>query len=150
VTTSAPPGCDAPPPADPVPPRACENPTPGYQVSMDQPSGWIVCENGGGHRETAVACVNPTECATDGDCAEGQICECGGNASMCIEAHCTTDADCQEGYHCWRNVADVACDSPFDRCRVEPCVQDGTVCELCEYDPTVCAMTCIDYGPCTA
>ena len=142
-------GCGAPPPADPVAPIPCDNPQPASQVSADVPSGWIRCDNAMAHRESALECESPTDCTTDADCAEGEICECAGASSTCITAYCSTDADCGDGYHCWRFNGLVSCDGPHDRCRVEPCVVDGTVCENCEYDPSICAMTCIDYGPCT-
>jgi hypothetical protein len=144
-TTAA--GCDAEPPANPVPPEICENPQPLSQGEML--SGWILCNGGTRHREASIACETPTDCETDADCGAGQICECSGASSTCITAYCTTNADCLAGYHCWRWHDVVACDGPHDRCRVEPCLNDGSVCEICEYQPSTCAMGCVDHGSCT-
>jgi hypothetical protein len=143
TTTTPPAACGADPPSNPVAPQPCTNPQPGPLA------GWISCDEGTRHRDAAVACDNPTDCTTDADCGDDAICDCAGNASTCVTAYCTSDADCLDGYHCWRWNGAVSCDGPFDRCRVEPCLSDGTTCENCEYDPTICAMTCVDYGPCT-
>jgi hypothetical protein len=48
-------------------------------------------------------------CASDDDCAEGRVCECGGVANGCVLAGCTTDADCGPRSLCIRTDYDDGC-----------------------------------------
>jgi hypothetical protein len=103
---------------------SCENPVP------VRDTGWVACDNGVLHRESAGACplppVAPTDCgdcfgapypwclpfgfatsicvpgcATDADCGPGAVCFCQGDApGRCVQATCTTDADCGDGSLC--------------------------------------------------
>lgn len=93
-------------------------------------TGWIQCDTGILHRESAGSCPLPTPmtltcgdcfgapnpwclatgfgtaecvqgCATDADCSGGAVCFCQGDwPGRCIAATCTTDADCGDGSLC--------------------------------------------------
>ncbi|MCA9706004.1 MAG: hypothetical protein KDK70_09175 [Myxococcales bacterium] len=75
-------------------------------------------------------------CATDADCAEDQVCACGGSApdypasTQCISAGCTTTADCgDQPCALGRNV--VSCgEDPVLGCRTEAdaCAPLGSEC----------------------
>jgi hypothetical protein len=66
-------------------------------------------------------------CATDADCAPGELCKCagvGGGVAECVPSDCTTTSDCSEGLCALsrrRGVCGdswvVACTTPNDECR---------------------------------
>ncbi len=81
-------------------------------------------------------------CQTDDDCADGQICRCGGDGlglyTECVQAGCTHDSDCPPGELCGLSP-DIcapggfltACTTPADLCSGDnecanpPCMFDG-------------------------
>jgi len=74
---------------------------------------------------TGCTTMQPPECETDADCAEGQVCENG----VCTDApapECETDADCAEGQVCEDGVC---IDAPAPECNTNADCAEGQVCE---------------------
>ena len=82
-------------------------------------------------------------CATDGDCADGQVCMCGGieggSASpRCIASNCSVSDDCDSkacGFAVFddgcASYATLTCRSDQDECRSDADCDDGTLLNHC-------------------
>jgi hypothetical protein len=109
-------------------------------------------------------------CATDGQCAAGDVCECGTadgtqgrTANQCLASGCVVDSDCGQGGTCsptWSTscgnrfgVVGYFCHTP-EQCTKGECANDsdcqgdgGSPEGYCAWDMTVSAWTC-EYGVC--
>ncbi|HEX6276113.1 MAG TPA: ferritin-like domain-containing protein [Polyangiaceae bacterium] len=68
-------------------------------------------------RDGEVAYVCYSGCATDADCDDGQICECGEFVGTCVEATCRSDGDCEAGFLCQSHDLAPGCDVPAYACQ---------------------------------
>jgi hypothetical protein len=94
----------------PATPMSCEDASGGGTCTVDadctdKPFG--TCQQDmifGGILEAGGTCSCVYGCQTDSDCADGEICRCGGDSlglyTECIQAGCTVDSDCPVGEIC--------------------------------------------------
>jgi len=74
-------------------------------------------------------------CRSDGDCASGQICECGDVMGRCVEAKCTGSASCG-GHDCVRAPLASGCTERYecitakDECYGDRDCDGGTRCAI--------------------
>ncbi len=89
-------------------------------------------------------------CATDDDCGQNQICECGSGAGRCVDSNCETDADCGQDLYCIRSVVDegcgqkveYSCQTASDECKTDSdCATGEPDFEVCGFDGSM--RTCL-------
>jgi len=114
-------------------------------------------------RVAAVAWLLPgcSECATDADCKDGQVCEAvpvaDGNSSQQCVLGCHDDAQCGDGQRCEPVVCVTApcpgqCTGGANECSGDSDCSSGSVCELstgCD-DPSICVPGCHEDSQCGA
>lgn len=82
-------------------------------------------------------------CATDADCAEGELCRCGAMTGSCVAATCRVDADCADGALCRQVITEhgfgcgqkisFQCQLPNDACSsASDCGPGGGLGERCQ------------------
>jgi hypothetical protein len=56
-------------------------------------------------------------CASDADCNQGSVCECGDFVGRCVSATCASDADCTPGFFCQTHDSLPGCTSQAYACQ---------------------------------
>jgi hypothetical protein len=98
-----------------------------------------------------------TGCASDADCDDGWICECGDFVGRCMIASCTSDADCTPGFFCQTHdrlpgcsILGYACQRPGDACGSDADCNAASKCSAGDHgdrERTCSPMTCISGRP---
>ncbi len=95
-------------------------------------------------------------CATDSDCAEGQVCEpgLGGDGTVCVDG-CHEDSQCDDGQQCTQPQCFTTpcpgyCEgNASGECSSDADCREGNVCETALSGDTVCVSGCRDNDGCS-
>ncbi len=115
--------------AEPVVPGGCEPDAPGNAGECRVDADCNAAAYGSCFKPLITGCECRYGCASDDDCAPGNICACAGvlNASQCVPSGCTDSTECGDGlcgFDSWADGCDerearMGCLSATSECRLD-------------------------------